>query len=145
MSHHPPLIDSVVVIRDSTITIYRDSIINVLIQGETTIDSVIIPCPEPPPSFIPDTAHLRTSFAEAFAWFKYPSIKLKLVQIDTTLQIKLEAAIRESQYWHYKYLKQSTIVEKKYIPGFYKFGTFAFIGICIVLILLIVLKKVLKI
>lgn len=139
-SHYPATIDSVLVIKDSVHIILKDTTVNVYLPGLTVIDSVIIPCAEPPAAYIPDTAYAETPFSKALAWFSYPSIRLKLIQKDTTLAIRLNNAIRDSYYWHSEFNRVTKILEKKHIPNFYRFCTFAFIGICIAFIIYIVLK-----
>lgn len=130
----PPSTETITntIVKDSII--YKDRIVEVKIPGALQIDSVPIPCPPPPDAYIPDTARAETEYAKAKAWFDYPNIRLKLIQKVSVLQVKLDSATKEAYHW-------KTIAEKvtvtpqpiitKYIPGFYKFCTFVFIGMVI--------------
>ena len=126
-------------VRDSLV--YKDKIVEVKIPGETIIDSVIIPCPPPPPTYIADTAKAETEYARAFVWFSYPRIKLKLEQKASILEFKLDSAIKEAYQWRTKF-EQITVIPQpvKYVPTFYKYCLGFSIGIIIALILSIVLK-----
>jgi hypothetical protein len=141
MEKFPSVNDTIRVttVRDSIV--YKDTTIYIRIPGKTTIDSIPIPCPPPPVNYIPKKAFAETPLAFATAWWDYPVIRLKLVQKDTTITERLDSAKKESYYWKTLYEKiHITPAPVKYVPGFYKFCTFAFIGICIVLIGIIVLK-----
>jgi hypothetical protein len=104
--------------RDSII--YKDTVITLEIPGEIRINSVEIPCPEVP-GYIPKKVYAETSYAKASAWWDYPSIKLKLEQKDTTLQIRLDNAIKEMYYWKSLYEKlHITPAPVEVIPKIYK-------------------------
>lgn len=141
----PPSIDTVKItttrdsisVRDTTIFIHLPQIIKT--------DSILIPCPPTPLTYIPDTAKSETNYAIAKAWFDYPNIQLSLKQ-KSEFQITLDNAIKEMWHWKNEYMKVSSVIKEKYIPGFYKFCTFAFIGIILAIIgyiafRLFVLKK----
>ncbi len=124
----PPKTDTIRIetIRDSIVI--KDKIIEVEIPGELRVDSIIIPCPPPPDTYIPDTARAETEYARAKAWFDYPNINLKLEQKVSILQIKLDSAIKESYHWKTEYEKIIVIPEpEKYIPKIYKHA----LNICI--------------
>lgn len=105
-------------IRDSIIL--KDTTVYVHIQGTFTTDSVIIPCPEVP-GYVPQKVCKETDFASACAWWSYPTIKLELIQKDTTLAIRLENAIKEAYYYKTLYEKVHIIKPpEKYIPQIYK-------------------------
>lgn len=101
---YPTSVDTTYIetIRDSII--YKDTIIYVEIKGETIIDSIFIPCPEVP-GYVPQKVFAETELARASAWWSYPSIKLELIQKDTTISIRLDNALKEAYYWKDKYLK----------------------------------------
>jgi hypothetical protein len=129
-TRYPPSVDSIYkeIIRDSIVV--KDTTIYIDLPGEVVHDSIEIPCPDPGPAYIPKRVYAETSLARASAWWSYPVIKLELVQKDTTIERRLAGAIKESYYWKSLYEKLSFRPEPvKYIPGFYKFCTFAFIGI----------------
>lgn len=96
------------IIRDSVITEikYRDTIIYIHIPGQTVKDTVSIPCPEPPKPYIPDTAKAETPLARAKAWWSYPSVKLELVQKDTTIEQRLKDAIMLKNMYRMLYEKE---------------------------------------
>jgi hypothetical protein len=130
--HFPPSRDTVriVTVRDSIVI--RDTTVFIKIPGETVHDSVVIPCPDPGPAFIPDTAIVRTDFAIAKAWFQFPTIKLRLTQPDTTLQIRLDNAIKEAWHWKTEYEKITVTPQPiitKYIPGIYKVAFWLWVGV----------------
>jgi hypothetical protein len=105
-------------VRDSVVM--RDTIVFKYLPGEIRTDSVSIPCPPPAPGYIPDTAYAETSLAKAKAWWHYPVIKLKLEQKDTTLQFRLDSAIREAYHYRTEYNKLSQVLKEKYVPKIYK-------------------------
>ena len=115
-------------IRDSIVI--KDTTIYIILPGETVTDSVIIPCPDPGPAYIPKRVIAETSLARAEAWWSYPNIKLTLIQKDTTIERRLEGAIKEAHYWKTEYEKITVTPQpEKHIPGFYRFCTFCFMGI----------------
>lgn len=142
----PPSRDTMRIVETKDTIIYRDTILYKYLPGETKYDTITIQCPPPPPSYIPDTAYAETSFAEARAWWSYPFIKLMLDQKDTTLLLK--ASIKEAMHWRSEYEKVTTIpqpIVTKYIPGFFKFCTYAFCGMIIAAIGYFILKFIVKI
>jgi len=131
-TRYPPSVDSIRLetIRDSIVV--KDTTIYINLPGETVVDSVLIPCPDPGPVYIPKRVYAETSLARASAWWQYPVIKLELIQKDTTIIQRLDNAIKEKYYWKTLYEKLTIRPEPvKFIPGFYKFCTFAFLGIMI--------------
>lgn len=140
LTKFPPVNDTIriVILKDSII--YKDTIIFIYLPGQTTINSVVIPCPPPPPEFIPDTAKAETSLAFARAWWQYPNIQLRLVQKDTTIEARLESAIMESYFWRneYEQIKQTIIVKK--IPLIYKVAFWFVLGQIFLFVFIIVYK-----
>lgn len=125
---------SVVYYRDTII--YQDTIIRVFIPGATVIDSVVIPFPVPEPFYVPDTARAETSLAIAKAWWSYPLIRLSLVQKDTTIEAKLDSAMKEMYHWkseYYRVYLQSP-PEKTPIPAIYKLAlwTWGFVYLVVI-------------
>ena len=114
-------------VRDSLV--YRDTIVYIPISGKTVIDSVIIPCPSPPPSFVPDTARAETELAIAKAWWSYPVIKLDLYQKENLLEVKLDSAIMEAYHWKNEYERITQVIKERYVPKIYKQA----LTICIVI------------
>ena len=128
----------IIEIRDTII--FRDTTILVHLPGEIRLDSVLIPCPEPPDPFIPDTARAETSLAIATAWWKYPAIRLRLVQKDTTIERRLRDAIREKIHWQSEYEKITQVQVIKEVPGIYKIAIGGWIGVIIIILLLVAVK-----
>lgn len=127
----------IVSVRDSIVL--RDTLIYIHLPGQTVIDSVEIPCPPPPKSYVPKKVRAEVPLAFAEAWWEYPNIKLTLVQKDTTIVHRLHNAIVEKYYWksEYELVKQS--IEKKYVPKIYKQA----LSICIVLFVSVIIGFVL--
>lgn len=137
----PPTTDTIIktVVRDSIV--YKDTVITITIPGDIQIDSVPIPCPEPPPTYVPDTARVETEFAYALAWFDHKSIKIKLVQKKSELEIRLDNALKEAYHWKSEYEKITVTPQPiKYIPKFYKMCFWILIGEVIAIIGYILLK-----
>ena len=111
-------------VRDSIV--YRDTTIFIKIPGESVHDSVPIPCPEVP-GYIPKRVYAETSLAKASAWWSFPNIKLELIQKDTTIERRLDNAIKEAFHWKSEFEKITVIPEpEKYIPKIVK--VFAWVG-----------------
>jgi len=122
-------------VRDSLV--YRDTTITVSIPGETIIDSIPIPCPDPPPEFIPDTLRVKTEFAAAKVWYSNRQIKVVLTQAGT-LQVKLDSALRESYEWREKYeqiLKKEVVTVKAKVGIVYKIALGAWILVFVLILL----------
>jgi hypothetical protein len=105
-------------IRDSLV--YKDTTVYKYLPGENRVDSVFIPCPPPPPDYIPDTAYAKTSMATAKAWWSYPFIALKLVQHDSLFTLRLDSARKESYHWRTEYDNVTQVLKEKYVPKIYK-------------------------
>ena len=140
LTKFPPVNDTIriVILKDSVV--YRDTTIFIHLPGQTTVDSVVIPCPPPTTEFISDTARAKTSLAFARAWWQYPNIQLRLVQTDTTIVARLDSAIMESYYWRneYEQIKQTIIVKK--IPLIYKIAFWFVLGQIFLFVFIIVYK-----
>jgi len=123
----------------------KDTVILIILPGEVQIDSVEIPCPPPPPIYIPDTARVETEFAYSLAWFDKNFIKIKLVQKKSELEVRLENALKESYYWKSQYEQiVITLQPIKYIPKIYKIALWMWIGVIATLVLFVIIKFGLK-
>ena len=129
----------VVFYRDSIV--YRDTGSVVHIPGKVIHDTVPIPCPPPPPTYIPDTARAETEFAVAKAWFDYPNIDLLLTQKDTLLTFRFDSLIKEAYYWKEKYLTITNTVTVKKVPVIYKVALWSWVLVVSLIILLILLNR----
>jgi hypothetical protein len=129
----PPTVDTIkiTIVKDSII--YRDTTIFIKLPGELRIDSVEIPCPDVP-GYIPEKVFAETSLAKASAWWQFPNIRLELIQKDTTIERRLDNAIKEAWHWQEEYTKVTKTPQViKEIPVFYRFCTYAFIGMFLAL------------
>jgi hypothetical protein len=136
----PPGNDSIVYVTEVDSIVIRDTLVLVDIWTETVYDTVEIPCPPPPPFYKPKPAYAETSLAKASAWWDYPYIRLELIQKDTTIEIRLESAIREAYFWKTEYIKIKETIKVKYIPNIYKIAFWLWIGVFIAIIGYIILK-----
>lgn len=126
-------------VRDSIIL--KDTTVFIKIPGETVTNTVEIPCPPPPPSYIPKKVTAETSLARASAWWEYPVIKLELIQKDTTITQRLDNAIREAYHWKTLYEKLHIKADPvKFVPGIYKASFWAWIGVIVAALGYIALK-----
>jgi hypothetical protein len=124
----------IVILKDSIV--YRDTVITVHLAGEVVRDTIRIPCPPPPPSYVPDTARAETKLAVAAAWWDFPNISLRLIQKDTTIETRLDSAIREAYYWRKEYEAVTKIVTVKYIPVIYRISLWICVGILVAVLLI---------
>ena len=129
----PPTTNTTTIVRDSIIEILRDTTIYFDIVGETIIDSVFILCPEVP-NYVPDTARAETSLAIAKAYWSFPNIELELTQKDTTIERRLENALREIRRLSNTTTTVTIIPEPvKYIPKINQIALWLWIGVLIAL------------
>jgi len=140
----PPVIDTVYTVTTRDSIAWKDSIVYRFLPGKIVHDSVIIPCPDPGPEYVPDTARAETEYASAKAWYDFPSIQLQLEQKEQTLTFKLDSVIRQEYYWKSEYMKIRESKQVKYVPRLYKAALWILIGEAVMLILLILLKKLFK-
>ena len=69
-----------------------------------------------------------TSLAEASAWVKNSKLFLNLTQKDTTIEIRLDSAIKEATYWKEKYQNNSSVVVKEVTKSPWYMKALAWIG-----------------
>ena len=113
------------VVRDSIV--YRDTTIILTLPGQTVIDSIFIK----PGVVETSPVVLETALARAEAYYRTPKVYLKLIQKDTTIQVRLDSALRDAYHWkaqYYEILAQ-TLIKEKYIPEIYKIALWLVIGI----------------
>jgi len=142
----PPDIDSVLTIRDTTI--YRDTVISRYLPGDTVyswryiFDTVEINTE--PELYPPDTAFAETDLALAKAWVdvrgRFSKVNVILIQKDTTLQFRLDSALRASDHWERLYITEVHTVPERFIPLWTKI----LISALVLIILLILLRGILK-
>lgn len=139
--HYPVPADTLLIenVRDSIV--YRDTTITVYIVSETAADTVEIPCPPPPPFFVPDTAVVSTTFATARAWFSYPDIVLVLVQKDSLISLQLDSVIKQVWYWKDKYEQITAVQEVVKIPLLYRIALWMLAGMVFLGAIIMLLKR----
>lgn len=144
MRRYPLVTESSHVEKTRDSLVYRDTTIYVPVQGEIVRDSINVPCPPALPSttlrMTPDTAFAETDLARAKAWYSKQKVHLELEQKDTTLQLQLDNAIKESFHWKSEYDKAKIVQPLKYIPGVYRVAFWLWIFVFIVIGLFLVLK-----
>jgi hypothetical protein len=129
----PP--DTITVTHDTTI--FKDTTVYIHLQGDTIFDSVAIPVKVP--VYLPYTpVEARTSLAYARAWVERRTLKIRLIQLDSIYEFKLDSAIRANK----KVVIKTKIVEKPVPPNpFWRNGFFIVGGILILLLVFLVLRK----
>ena len=136
----PPHADTIKIVHVRDSIVLRDTTIYIKIPGETSGDSVMIPCPEVI-NYIADTAIAETSLAKAWAWWQYPRIRLMLEQKDTTIERRLENALKEVYHWKSEYEKITKVPDPvKYVPKIYQYSLMFSLVIILTVILRIVSK-----
>lgn len=137
-------------------TVYRDTIIPVTIPGAVVTDTVQLPdtiiwSSNGVGVYISNkklrslNARAFTPLAEAEAHMQIKPLRivLNLTQKDTTLKIKLDSALMRVDFWKEKYLEiqNNQVKVEKYIPGFYKFTLWWFIGTLFLFLLYLAIKR----
>ena len=101
---------------------YRDTTIYYSIPGDTIYDTTNIYISKGLVNSKPIT--LENKFSISNAYVKNSKLYLSLIAKDTTLQIRLDSAIRESKYYRFMYEKninsKDTIVEVNKTPWYIK-------------------------
>lgn len=138
---YPPVADTVVTVITRDSIVFQDTTVYITLPGETVIDSIVIPCP-PMADYIPDTARAETDYALAEAWYDPPKLMLRLDQKASTLEIRLDSALREAYYWKDKYEKINTVTPVKFIPIIYKVALWMVIGMILLIVFWIIRKLV---
>ena len=144
LNKFPPSVDTVTIVEKRDSIVYKDTTIYVKLPVEIRIDSIEIPSPEVK-NYVPDTVRVETSLAIAKAYWKYPNIKLSLVNKDDSLKIKLDNAIREAFHWKSEYQKITVTPQPiKYIPTIYKISLWLWIGVILTILGYIGFKTFIK-
>ena len=138
----PPTIDTVKIVFSRDSIVYKDTTLYLTIPGDTVWNTVEIPCPPPPPSYIPDTVIAETEYAHARAWLDHSFIMLVLIQKPTDLEWRLDSAIKESHHWKELYIKESAVI--KTIPLLYRIALWVLVGMILMIVFLILVLKIRK-
>lgn len=105
----PPSISTNDTIIERQTIIYRDTVVEYNIIHDTVYDSIYIPIERN----IYAKLYKEVPLAWAEAQVKNSKLSLLLVQKDTTIEMRLNSAIREVNFWKYKYHNDQKIIEKK--------------------------------
>jgi hypothetical protein len=115
-------------------TVYRDTTIYITLPPDTVEKEVIVKELINVPVFTSEKVKAETNLARAESWIENTRLRLTLMDKDTTLELRLDNAVKESQYWQNKYEKETKVVTERYIPKFYKWCFWILIGIVLFII-----------
>lgn len=127
-----PKIIKEVVTKDSIIyresISYRDTTIFRYLPGDTVFKNTIVYVDKATGLINSKKLLAFTSLAEASAWVYNSKLFLNLIQKDTTIEIRLDSAIKEANYWKEKYHNSSTVVTKETFKSLWYMKVLAWIG-----------------
>lgn len=127
-----------IVIRDTVIYIPE---VQYVIVPDTIIDTVLIKPVYDDGGLISDTLYLVSKLSWARAWVKDYELFGTISDKDTTLVVKpTESQKVVKQTEKYKTIEKTEIVEVRYIPKFYKFCFWWWLGSTIVILLFVAYK-----
>lgn len=149
-TNHPELaptnsIETIIETKDSIV--YRDTTIYEKLPSDTVWEKQKAKIIYRNGKFNSDTLKASSIFANSMAWVKESHLNLKIWDKDTTLQIQLDNALKESYYWENKYTYDKQVITERYVPKFWKITGLIGIFCTLSLVWYIVLriKKKLKI
>lgn len=107
----------------TTNTVYRDTTITVTIPGDTVINTEIVYIKNG--LVFSKKLILNTSLARSESWVENSVLKGVLMQRDSVVDVRIDNAIRVTWERAERFFseKQTVVVEKKFIPLFYKIMT----------------------
>lgn len=127
-----PKIIKEVVTKDSIIykekISYRDTTIFRYLPGDTVYKETIVYVDKATGLVNSKKLFAFTSLAEASAWVYNSKLFLNLIQKDTTIEIRLDSAIKEASYWKEKYQNSNTVVTKEVTKSPWYMKVLAWIG-----------------
>lgn len=127
-----PKIIKEVVTKDSIIyresISYRDTTIFKYLPGDTVFKNTIVYVDKVTGLVNSKKLFAFTSLAEASAWVYNSKLFLNLIQKDTTIEIRLDSAIKEAIYWKEKYQSNNTVVVKEVTKSPWYMKVLAWIG-----------------
>ena len=107
---------------------YRDTTIFRYLPGDTVFKKTIVYVDKTTGLVNSKKLFAFTSLAEASAWVYNSKLFLNLIQKDTTIEIRLDSAIKEANYWKEKYHNSSTVVTKEVTKSPWYMKVLAWIG-----------------
>lgn len=127
-----PKIIKEVVTKDSIIykekISYRDTTIFRYLPGDTVYKETIVYVDKATGLVNSKKLFAFTSLAEASAWVYNSKLFLNLIQKDTTIEFRLDSAIKEASYWKEKYQNSNTVVTKEVTKSPWYMKVLAWIG-----------------
>ena len=107
---------------------YRDTTIYKYLQGDTVFKTTVVYVDKNTGLVNSKKLYAFTSLAEASAWVYGSKLFLNLIQKDTTIEIRLDSAIKEARYWKERYQNSSTVVTKETFKSPWYMKVLAWIG-----------------
>lgn len=131
--------DSLVI---KTIIVYRDTTIYVPVASPPDTVEKITKVTARHNKIYSDTIIAETRFAKAVAWVYSSKLNCRLTDKDTGVIVKLDSALVESKFYQELYHSELNREVKtiKYIPSFYRFCLWWFIGSVMFILIFISVK-----
>jgi len=107
---------------------YRDTTIYRFIQGDTVFKTTVVYIDKNTGLINSKKLYAFTSLAEASAWVLNSHLYLNLIQKDTTIEIRLDSALKEASYWKERYLNSATVLTKETFKSPWYMKVLAWIG-----------------
>lgn len=129
-----------IVMRD--IIVYRDTTVYVPVASPPDTVEKVIKVTARHNKVYSDTIIAETRFAKAVAWVYSSKLNCRLTDKDTGVLVKLDSALVESKFYQELYHTELNREVKtvKYIPSFYRFCLWWFIGTVMFILIFIGLK-----
>ena len=108
--------------------VYKDTTIFKYLPGDTVYKETIVYVDKATGLINSKKLFAFTSLAEAIAWVYNGKLFLNLTQKDTTIEIRLDSAIKEANYWRERYQNNNTVVTKEVTKSPWYMKVLAWIG-----------------
>jgi len=86
------------------------------------------------------TLHISSNLANAWGWIYRNRLNMSIADKDTTLQIRLDNALKESSYYKHRLEEKNTVITEKYVPNWMKKVIWVNVIALIILVLYIVYR-----
>lgn len=132
--------------KDSIVTrdiiVYRDTTVYVPVASPPDTVEKVIKVTARHNKIYSDTIIAETKLAKAVAWVYSSKLNCRLTDKDTGVLVKLDSALVESKFYKELYHTELNreVNEVRYIPGFYRFCLWWFIGTVMFILIYIGLK-----
>jgi len=107
---------------------YRDTTIYRFLPGDTVFKTTVVYVDKNTGLVNSKKLYAFTSLAEASAWVLNSHLYLNLIQKDTTIEIRLDSALKEASYWKERYLNSATVLTKETFKSPWYMKVLAWIG-----------------